>query len=94
MRLKVLTTISVLTSIAMLVAWPWMIGPQPEARKERLEWILKASQYFVVLLLVLFLTVVLAWLLARKQREEYQKEKLANLQDLIEGTLRDHGRDS
>ncbi|HMS55526.1 MAG TPA: hypothetical protein PKA27_09020 [Fimbriimonadaceae bacterium] len=94
MRLKILTTISVLASVGMLVAWPWVIGPQPEGRKARLEWILKASEYFVILLLVLFLTVVFAWLLARRQREEYQKEKLANLQDLIEGTLRDHGRDS
>jgi heme/copper-type cytochrome/quinol oxidase subunit 2 len=95
MRLKIVTTVFFLIGLVMLGAWPWAIGAQPQADKKlRLEWLLRASEYFIALMVVFFITAVLAWMVARRQREAYQQEKLDNLKQLIEGTLTDHGRDS
>lgn len=91
--LKIITTLFAIGSIGMLIGWPWAVGAQPEGEKAKLEWLLRASQYFIGLLVVLFATTVFAWLVVRRQREEYQRDKLDNLKDLIEGSLRDHGRD-
>ncbi|MFN8219287.1 MAG: hypothetical protein U0S12_04035 [Fimbriimonadales bacterium] len=93
MRLKVATTISFLVGMAMLVAWPWLVGSKPEGdRKAVLQYLLRASEYFIALLVVFFVTATLAWLTARRQREEYQEQSLENLKELIEGTLEDHGK--
>lgn len=93
MRLKVATTVTFVVGLVMLGAWPWVMQGRPAPRtREFAEYLLRTSLYFILLLLIFFATVVLAWLTARRAREEYQTQKLENLKELIEATLEDHGR--
>lgn len=93
MRLKVATTATFFVGLVMLGAWPWMMAGKPPPRtREMAQYLLKTSIYFIVLLVIFFATVVLAWLTVRKTREEYQAQKLDNLKELIEATLEDHGK--
>lgn len=95
MRVKVVTTALLLFGVALLVGWPWIVGPKPAAtapEPERLRYLLRYGLYFLALLLTFFSTAVGAVLVARQTRRQLRDEAMENLQTLIEGTLEDHGR--
>jgi len=93
MRLKVWTTGTLVFGIALLAVWPWLLGSRPPAGTPNVElarYGLRVLIYFGVTCLAFLTAAVLAWRLARVTREQYQAQLRANLDDLVEGTLRDH----
>ncbi|MFQ3586152.1 MAG: hypothetical protein SNJ74_02345 [Fimbriimonadaceae bacterium] len=96
MGLRIATTACFLAGIGLLGAWPWLVGNRPsgpEVSRAMLEaYAVRLSVYMVAILLLFFLTAVFALLTVRRARLEYRDQARANLQELIEGTLRDHER--
>lgn len=95
MRLKVLTTTLVVAGLLLMLAWPLVAGSSPgkaATRAERVYWGRKLLIYFTVTASVWVCVAGSAVMLARQTRREFLKAERDNLQALIEGTLRDHGR--
>lgn len=96
MRLKVATTAGLIFGLMLLAAWPWLIGPMPKAsevgRRAVQEYAVRFGIYIIVVLLVWASTAVMAIMVARRAREAYREEAMDNLQNLLEETLRDHGK--
>jgi len=95
MRLKVLTTAFVLAGLALLILWPWLVGPRPDASAGRLalaSYGQRLLMYFGVTALTWLGAAFCAWLLIRQTRREYLESLHKNVQSLIEGSLRDHER--
>lgn len=91
MRLKVVTTVLFTFGILLLIGWPWIVGPRPEGtRQVEAAYALKLGVYFIVVLLTFFFAALSAFLLARRERQALREEAKQNIQELIEGTLRDH----
>ena len=92
--LKIATSLSLLAGVATLLAWPVIVGPRPDeaaGRRALAEYALRLTGYFGLTCFLFLLTAVLAYLVVRKTRMEYATERLDNLEQLMEGTLRDHG---
>jgi type VI protein secretion system component VasK len=92
---KLATTLFLVAGLLLLAAWPWLVGPQPPAsagRQTLEEYVVRFGIYLILLLLVWFTTAVLAVLSARRARDAYREKAMENLQNLIEGTLQDHGK--
>lgn len=97
MRLKILTTTFFVLGILLLVAWPIVVGPRPEAGSSPEVWSrygMRLLFYFAATSLTFLITATLAVLVIRQQRREYAEQAKRNLRDLIESTLKDHGRRS
>ncbi|MCH7904698.1 MAG: hypothetical protein IH944_09065 [Armatimonadetes bacterium] len=95
MFLKVLTTTFFLFGILLLVAWPFVIGPQPDAELGKnvlADYAVKMAFYILVLSVAWMGAAVCAWLLTRKLRKELAGRRTENMRGLVEGTLKDHGR--
>lgn len=95
MRLKVLTTTAFVFGLLCLLLWPLLLGPRPgpgASRQDLARYGLRFLTYYGVTSAAFVATAVFAVLLARQTRREYLERTRENLQDLIEGTLRDHGR--
>lgn len=89
------TTGTLVFGLLLLGAWPWILGPRPPADSPRVElaqYGLRVLIYFGVTCLAFLTAALLAWRLARQTREAFRAELRANLDDLVEGTLRDHDR--
>lgn len=95
MRLKVLTTTLVVFGLLLLLAWPIAVGPRPAPnapRRLKTEWGQRVLVYFGVTSGTWLATAASALLLARQARRQYLNQESHNLKSLIEGTLRDHGK--
>lgn len=95
MRLKILTSALLLFGAALLVAWPWVLGPRPASgagRQAVAQWGAYALLYFLVTCLTFLSAAFCAALLMRANRLRYLEEMRENLKDLVEGSLNDHGR--
>ncbi len=96
MHLKIATTAGLIFGILLLAAWPWLIGPAPrasvEGRQAVQEYAVRFGTYVIVALVVWAATAILAILVARQARLEYRDEAMGNLQNLIEESLKDHGK--
>ncbi len=93
MRLKILTTGSLLLGVALLFAWPFLIGPRPPKTAPKLELAHYAEKYLIffgITAIVFVMTAFFAWLLARQMRVQYLEQTKENLESLVEGTLQDH----
>lgn len=91
--MKWATTAFFTATILLLVTWPWFVGKPPAAAAPRVQHVSYAvhfSVYIVALLLCAFFSLVCAFSVIQRQREEYREEARKNLNELIEGTLRDH----
>lgn len=79
----------------MLIAWPWALGPRPTGgtRRALAQWAAQSMGYTMVAMIAFVLAAVGALLILRKQREAFRDEARENIRELIEGSLRDHGRD-
>lgn len=95
MRLKFWTTALLVFGIAMLLAWPWLVGPRPPSTAARVELVnygVRVAIYFAVTCIVFLTDAFLAWRLMRAAREEFAERRVENLRDLMEGALHDHER--
>jgi hypothetical protein len=96
MRLKAAATFFLILGIAMLVAWPWIVGAQPDVkesgRRALEEYVVRFGIYIIAVLFVWFVTAVLAIMVARQARNAYREEAMLNFQQLMEETLKDHGK--
>lgn len=97
MRLRIATATLFLFGLALLVAWPWVVGQRPglsEPLRERKEYVVRLGVYFLVSILTFFSAALCAYLLSRHARSELRKEAKENFKELIEGTLHDHQKKS
>lgn len=95
MRLKIATTLTFLLGIAMLFAWPFVVGQRPSAdagRKALAQFAARSLLYFGATCLVFLATALLAVFLMRQARRKYAEEALKNLNSLVEGSLRSHAQ--
>ena len=94
MRLKLLTTTFLILGLILLGGWPWIVGPVPKGQGKHAlaEYATRFGIYVIVALLVWFVTALLAVMVARRARQEYREEAIENLQDLLEETIKDHGK--
>ena len=96
MRLKIATTASMITGLVLLAMWPFIMGARPpsDAPKRIIqEYAARAMAYFGLLLIVFFVTIVLAWFVLRQMRREFVVKTSENLENLIEATLEDHAKE-
>lgn len=80
------------SSVILMVGWPVLIGTPPKGgtKAEMARYALKAEIYFPLVMVFLLATVIFAYLVGRRAREQYLTESAENLKTLIEGTLEDH----
>jgi len=97
MRLKVLTTTLLIAGVVLLLVWPFVFNGRPRATASRLEkaqWGQRVLVYFGVTAGTWLATAFSAMMLARQTQRQFLTDERDNLKGLIEGTLRDHGRES
>lgn len=95
MWLRLGVTLSFLAGAFLMAAWPMIVGAPPRDRSDRealADYASRSTTMFGILLAIFFITAVLAWLLVRRARAEFRETSRKNLQELIEGTLKDHER--
>jgi|CXWL01.1.fsa_nt_gi ribose/xylose/arabinose/galactoside ABC-type transport system permease subunit len=95
MRLKIATTACMVTGLVLLAMWPFIMGAKPDAKapnRAMQEYAAKAMAYFGLLLIVFFVTILLAWFVLRQTRREFEAQTSENLENLIEATLNDHAK--
>lgn len=95
MRLKIATTAFLLFGLVLLATWPWVVGPRPPAdapKPELAAFAVRLMIYMGATIVTFAVTAALALLVGRQARKQYRKEAIDNLRELIEGTLKDHGR--
>lgn len=96
MRLKILTTSSLICGVLMLFSWPFLLGPRPPRGAPKLEIARYAERYLVLFgltAIVFVLTAFFAWLMIRQERLRFLDRTRENLGELVEGTLKDHARE-
>ncbi len=96
MRLKIATTASMITGLVLLAMWPFIMGAKPPSgapNRAIEEYAARAMAYFGLLLIVFFVTIVLAWFVLRQTRREFVIKSSENLENLIEATLEDHAKE-
>jgi len=92
-KLKLVTTIAFIFGIALLVSWLFVLGPKPETRAPKTviaEYAVKSLIYFGLTALSLLTSSVGAYLILKKQREEFAAEHLKIVKGLVDGSLNDH----
>ncbi len=95
MRLKVITTILFILGILGVAALPFLLArvPGPGAGQQvRVNYSIGVFVFFGVLSVIWVAVAALALLIIRRERMAFAEEKKDNLNQLIEGTLKDHGR--
>lgn len=93
--LRIATTATMAVGLVLLMAMPWVLALKPDssaADRDKATFAILLTSYAGLLLVIFFVVIVLAWRLIVKQREEFKVASLKNLQELIDGTLSDHGR--
>lgn len=95
MRLRFFTTASLSAGVLLLLCWPWLVGSRPASSAPKQE----IAQYGVRLLLyvsgtclLFLLTAFLAILVIKQTQRDFLDRQKGNVTELIEGTLRDHGK--
>jgi heme/copper-type cytochrome/quinol oxidase subunit 2 len=96
MRLKIATTTFLIAGLLLLAGWPWLVGPMPKSsevgKRAVQEYAVRFGVYIIVVLIVWFVTAMLAVLVARQARQAFREEAMENFQHLMEETLKDHGK--
>ena len=96
MRLKIATSTLLIAGLLLLAGWPWLVGPMPKAseagQRAVQDYAVRFGIFIIVVLLVWFITAMLAVLVARQARQAFREEAMENFQHLMEETLKDHGK--
>lgn len=93
--LKFWTTTLLVFGMFLLMGAPVLMMRKPPSgslEQVRLRFAAMVTVYAMVLLLVFFAVIILAYRLMVRQREEFREASLTNLKDLVEATMQDHGR--
>jgi len=93
--LKFWTTTFLIFGLFLLMGTPVLMVRKPPSsalEQDRLRFAAMVTGYAILLLLVFFVTIILAYKLMVRQREEFREASLNNLKDLVEGAMQDHGR--
>jgi len=61
-------------------------------KEKQVRYLTRSAIYISLLMVTFFSATVCAWLLVRQARREYALRTAENLRELIEGTLKDHGK--
>lgn len=80
----------------MLVCWPWLVGTRPPSsapRHEIAQYGMRLLFYLSGVCLLFLLTAFLAILVIKQTQRDFLDRQRTNVSELIEGTLRDHGKD-
>lgn len=97
MRLKIAITVCLVIGVLMLLGWPFFVQPKPPStasKRELAMWGLFALKYVAGVCFVFLLTAFLCALRIRQARDELSAEFRTNINELVEGTLKDHERKS
>ncbi|MBI1755474.1 MAG: hypothetical protein HYR64_00010 [Fimbriimonas ginsengisoli] len=78
--------------IFLLFAYPFLFREAPHTRYEKGLFAIRLTTYVAILLLTFFGVALTAVVALRRARQELREEAKQNLRELIEGTLRDHGK--
>jgi hypothetical protein len=100
MRLKFLTTGFLILGMALMFAYPFVIGPRPTPApspesgldKELARWATRSLAMVGVICMVLLVAALCAVLLIRQNKRKYLDEHSAMVRDLVEGSLNDHNQ--
>jgi hypothetical protein len=95
MWLKVVTTFLIIVSIGMLFGYLWIVGPQPAVnapRQEKIEFLRRWAVFIGVEAVALIGSIVGAYMIARRARQEFRELSQRNMEALLEATLRDHAQ--
>lgn len=79
----------------MFLVWPFFLGARPAAdgpRKALADYAVKLLIYFGVTSLVWLMVAIFALLLLRQTRRQFANTRKEMVEDLVEGTLKDHER--
>ena len=93
MRLKIITTALMITGVAMLLAFPLVIGPQPdrsEGQRALAEYAIKFGSYIIIAVLIFAGAIVCSIIMLRQIRKEMRQMAEHNMQAFVSGTLEDH----
>jgi uncharacterized membrane protein YgcG len=93
MRLKVITTALMITGVAMLLAFPLVIGPQParsEGQRALAEYAIKFGSYIIIAVLIFAGAIVCSIIMLRQIRKDMRVMAEHNMQAFVSGTLEDH----
>lgn len=86
-RLKWITAIFMLLGVALLVGWPWILGPRPSAddsREERRAYARRLSWLLGGMTGALVASGVGSLLIVRRAKSEYRDATMRNLKSLAE----------
>lgn len=95
MWLKIVTTTLIIFSVAMLFAYLWIVGPQPPTtapRAEKIDFLRRWAVFIGLEAAALIGSIIGAYLIGRRARQEYREQSQRNMEALLESTLRDHAR--
>lgn len=84
-----------IAGVALMLAWPWAVGPKPALtapRKELAQWGVHSLIYVSVLIALFLSAAFAATLMIRRQRNAFLQESTKNLTELVKGTLEDHAK--
>lgn len=92
MRLKVLTTTCAFFALALMIGYPWILGKHPGDPVAAGRYLAKSLIYVALIVAALIGAAVCSMLILRQAREEYRREKEELLRQLLEASLKDHGK--
>lgn len=95
MRIKIATLSLALTDLALFMALFFVMASKPAkgaTRSEEINFVIRTYGLLALLSICLLVTLVFVWIWIQDLREEHSEQTRKNLQELIEGTLQDHGR--
>ena len=92
MRLKVTTTVLLITGLLFLLAWPLVVGHRPPASApaELKSYVIRFGTYVILLVCVWVSVAFSALFTIRRLRKDLTSERAENLRTLLEATSADH----
>lgn len=96
MRLKLLTSSALILGIMLVLMWPWVLRQRPRhvgdispPRREVGSFQVMFAGYVGVCAFSFMTAGCLAMLMMRRAREEFGRQAMANVQELVEGSMQD-----
>jgi len=90
--MKIFTTLVIGFSLALLLSWPWVLGPQPgpgASNQQIKTYGTRAGIYIIGLVIGLSASGIGAIMVLRRARKDYAAQTKFNMQLLVEGTQKD-----
>ncbi len=91
---KIVTGVCLIAGIALLLAWPIVIGPRPSnqaTKVEKVRYARRLALYFGSTCAAFLGAAAGASFVSRQMRLAYLEESSKNFEELVMGTIQDHG---